>query len=129
MKVFNVDIDRDLWHRLEVRAAVQGKLIRDLVSEALESALDDSGFEPLAKLTSTDFIRKNVRIPNELWSRTHIAAARLNISRRTYLSSALLASMASSEVYNIGDDLIIITPQKQKDPRLLDWLKEIMDKP
>lgn len=111
MKIFNVDMEKELWHRMEIKAAIQGKSLKDYIINALRSALDDPDYRPEYKQASNILIRKNIRVPQELWSRTCIAAAKFDVSKRDYLSSVIDASLAAGkQTYPIGEEVIIVDP-------------------
>lgn len=110
MKYFNVDLDRDLWRRVKLNAALQNCTIDRYILNALEAALAAPNFNPSPKYDNSNVARKNIRVPEPLWQRALIAAARLDVSRRAFLTEALLASLGGKFDYRIGEEFITASP-------------------
>jgi macrodomain Ter protein organizer (MatP/YcbG family) len=89
MKVLCVDMDRELWRCMKADAAAQGVTLKDYIANALERALGDPKFKPPYSHEANDLARKSVQLSEDLWERLSIAAAKFNISKKNYLSSAI----------------------------------------
>ncbi len=112
MKVFNVDLEKSLWHRMEIKAAIQDKSLKKYIIDALQAALKDSNFKPEYRQASNILIRKNIQVPQDLWSQVCIAAAKFDVSKRDYFSSVIAASLATEkrQYYPVGHEYIIVDP-------------------
>jgi len=110
MKIFNMDVETELWQRMEVRAALLGLNLKNYLRRALEEAVSNQSFSP--EYTSTGkIIRKNLRIPIKLWEKVIMAAAKKDVSKRQYICAAIAASLTKTKVtYPTGEETLIIDP-------------------
>lgn len=108
MKVFNVDMEKALWRRLKARVALTGLFLRDYVKTALEEALNDPLFDPKKYHFEEEVFRKNLRIPQDIWSEICLDAAKKDVTRRKYLSAAISRKLDRETVkYPIREEILI----------------------
>lgn len=108
MKVFNFDIEKDLWHRMEIQATVRGITIKAYVEEALATAIINENFTPHHSYAEGEIVRKNVPVPKDLWAKVCVAAARADVSKREYLNAAIAAAVTETISYPVSDEVIIV---------------------